>query len=100
MKDYKILILFDFYGDYLSDKQREIFDLYYNEDLSLSEIAENCSMTRQGARDYIKRTEFLLVELEDKLHFSAKATELKKIKNSVESGKAPIRMLYDFIDNF
>ena len=48
-------LLFDFYGETLTEKQRELFDLYYNEDLSLSEIAEHAGITRQGVRDSIKR---------------------------------------------
>ena len=39
---YRMTMLFDFYGDILTPRQRELFDLYYNEDLSLAEIAENC----------------------------------------------------------
>ena len=49
-------LLFDFYGETLTEKQRELFDLYYNEDLSLSEIAEHAGITRQGVRDSIKRS--------------------------------------------
>ena len=45
---YRMTMLFDFYGDILTDRQRELFDLYYNEDLSLAEIAENCGISRQG----------------------------------------------------
>ena len=52
-------LLFDFYGETLTEKQRELFDLYYNEDLSLSEIAEHAGITRQGVRDSIKRTPFM-----------------------------------------
>ena len=50
-------MLFDFYGDLLTDKQKELFDLYYNEDLSLSEIAEQAEISRQGVRDAIVRAE-------------------------------------------
>lgn len=59
-------LLFDFYGDMLTDRQKEFFDLYYNEDLSLSEIAENYGITRQGVRDVIVRAEGIMQELEDK----------------------------------
>ena len=54
-------LLFDFYGETLTEKQRELFDLYYNEDLSLSEIAEHAGITRQGVRDSIKRAEHALL---------------------------------------
>ena len=57
-------LLFDFYGETLTEKQRELFDLYYNEDLSLSEIAEHAGITRQGVRDSIKRAEHALHEME------------------------------------
>ena len=46
-------MLFDFYGELLTDKQKELFDLYYNEDLSLTEIAEHAEISRQGVRDQI-----------------------------------------------
>ena len=59
-------MLFDFYGELLTEKQREYFDLHYNEDLSLGEIAENYGITRQGVRDVIVRAEAVLTELEDK----------------------------------
>ena len=65
-------LLFDFYGETLTEKQRELFDLYYNEDLSLSEIAEHAGITRQGVRDSIKRAEHALHEMEDKLGLVAR----------------------------
>ncbi|NBI66235.1 DNA-binding protein [Pseudoflavonifractor sp. 60] len=63
---YRMAMLFDFYGDILTDRQKEFYDLYYNEDLSLGEIAENYGITRQGVRDVIVRAEAVLTELEDK----------------------------------
>lgn len=63
---YRMTLLFDFYGDMLTDRQKEFYDLYYNEDLSLAEIAENYGITRQGVRDVIVRAEGILTELEDK----------------------------------
>ena len=63
---YRMALLFDFYGDMLTDRQKEFFDLYYNEDLSLAEIAENYDITRQGVRDVIVRAEGIMQELEDK----------------------------------
>ena len=50
-------VLLDFYGPVLTDKQRVILTEYYDEDLSLAEIAENLGITRQGVRDGIKRAE-------------------------------------------
>ena len=63
---YRMAMLFDFYGDVLTDRQKEFYDLYYNEDLSLGEIAENYNISRQGVRDVIVRAEATLTELEDK----------------------------------
>ena len=54
---YRMTMLFDFYGELLTERQREFFDLYYNEDLSLTEIAENSGISRQGVRDVIVRAE-------------------------------------------
>lgn len=59
-------MLYDFYGELLTPRQREFFDLYYNEDLSLAEIAENNGITRQGVRDVIVRAENSMQDIEDK----------------------------------
>ena len=63
---YRMALLYDFYGDVLTERQKEFYDLYYNEDLSLAEIAENNGITRQGVRDVIVRAEGILTDLEDK----------------------------------
>ena len=65
---YRMAMLFDFYGDLLTDRQKEFYDLYYNEDLSLAEIAENYGISRQGVRDVIVRAEAAMTEIEDKTH--------------------------------
>ena len=59
-------MLLDLYGELLTDKQRECFDLHYNEDLSLSEIAEQLGISRQGVRDVIVRAEAYMTDIEDK----------------------------------
>jgi predicted DNA-binding protein YlxM (UPF0122 family) len=59
-------MLFDFFGDLLTEKQRDYFDLYHNEDFSLSEIAEKTGITRQGVHDIITRAEKSLLEMEHK----------------------------------
>ena len=66
-KDLEMGYLLDFYGEVLTQKQREMLRQYYNDDLSLSEIGENFGITRQGARDAIKHGEAALDELEAKL---------------------------------
>ena len=69
---YRMALLYDFYGDMLTDRQKEFYDLYYNEDLSLAEIAENYGITRQGVRDSIKRAEGTLLEMEERLGLARK----------------------------
>lgn len=66
-KNLQISVLLDFYGDMLTEKQREILEGYYNDDLSLGEIAEEREITRQGVRDAIKRAELQLTEMEERL---------------------------------
>lgn len=63
---YRMAMLFDFYGDLLTERQKEFYDLYYNDDLSLAEIAENYDITRQGVRDIIVRAERALEDIEEK----------------------------------
>ena len=66
-KDLKIGFLLDFYGEVLSERKRTVLDYYYNDDLSLAEISELTGITRQGARDGIKKAEGILLDLEEKL---------------------------------
>ena len=72
-KDLEMGYLLDFYGEVLTEKQREMLRQYYNDDLSLSEIGENFGITRQGARDAIKHGENALKELEEKVGFAARS---------------------------
>ena len=66
-KDLELSLLLDFYGPLLTEKQRTVFDWYYNEDLSLAEIAQSQGITRQGVRDTLKRAEQQMREMEDAL---------------------------------
>ncbi len=66
-KDLSVSVLMDFYSELLTEKQRDTMDLYYNQDYSLAEIAQNLDISRQGVRDFIKRGEKQLVEFEEKL---------------------------------
>lgn len=77
-KDLKWAYLIDTYGCLLTDKQLEVIDLYYNEDWSLAEIADNCGITRQGARDFIKRSEAVMAEYEEKLGLCAKRNYIRE----------------------
>lgn len=77
-KPLEMSLLFDFYGETLTENQRELFDLYYNEDLSLTEIAEHAGITRQGVRDGVKRAEHALRTLETKLGLVARYGDIEK----------------------
>ena len=76
-KDLRISFLMDFYGDMLTDKQKEVVQMYYNEDLSLGEIAQIAEITRQGVRDSIKRAEATLIELEERLGLARKFRQME-----------------------
>ncbi|MBE6883571.1 MAG: DNA-binding protein [Ruminococcaceae bacterium] len=77
-KNLKLSVLYDFYGNVLTEKQQEVFELYYSEDLSLAEIAEHTGITRQGVRDSIKHAEAALIEMEEKLCLLDKAKKLQE----------------------
>ncbi len=79
----EISILLDLYGETLTEKQRSYLDCYYNNDLSLSEIAENEGITRQGVRDAIKRAETLLYSMEEKLRFSERIYKIEENANAI-----------------
>lgn len=76
-KDLYVTLLFDFYHNMLTDKQAEVIDLYYNKDLSLSEISEHLFITRQGVRDSIKRAEMILKDAEENLGIAKRYMVIK-----------------------
>lgn len=78
MKNLEISVLMDFYGDMLTDKQKDVIELYYNEDLSLGEIAQHEGITRQGVRDSIKRGESLLLEMEQRLGLARRFRKMQE----------------------
>ena len=77
-KNVKVSILWQIYGKLLTNKQYEIINDYYNNDLSLSEIAENNNITRQAVRDVIKKGENKLFEFEEKLLIMKKMLKQEK----------------------
>lgn len=91
--------LIDCYGSVLSDRQRDVADLYYNDDLSLSEIGENCGITRQGARDAIKHAVSQLYALESSLGFVARGEKISELASEIlnKSSEAEIKKLAERI---
>ena len=83
-KNLEMGYLLDFYGEVLTDKQREMMSQYYHDDLSLSEIGENFGITRQGARDAIKHGESALLELEQKVGFAARYRRVQQTLEQLE----------------
>ena len=69
-KNLSVSLLMDFYGQLLTPKQLEALEYYYNDDLSLAEIADQMSISRQGVRDFIKRSETVMDEMESKLNLT------------------------------
>ena len=84
-KNLEVAYLLDYYGGMLTEKQREVVDLYYNEDLSLAEISEHAGITRQGVRDSIKRGEAQLLEMEQKLGLMARIRAMEQALEDVVS---------------
>lgn len=75
--------LIDIYGNALSARQKDVVDLYYNEDLSLAEISEHCGITRQGVRDAIKHGVETLNSLESALEFAKKSDTLATLASKI-----------------
>lgn len=77
-KDLSIAVLMDFYGGMLTDKRYDVLDMYYNQDMSLAEIAAELDISRQGVRDAIKHGERQLAELEEKLGLAKRFADIQK----------------------
>lgn len=90
---YRMTMLFDFYGELLTERQREFFDLYYNEDLSLSEIAENSGISRQGVRDVIVRAESAMQEIEDKTGLIRRFLQMQEHIAAIEEAAGELKTI-------
>ena len=94
-KSVEFSLLLDFYGQLLTDRQSELIDLYYNDDLSLAEISELTGITRQGARDAIKKAEHILLTYEEKLGMYSVFTEREKLSEEIVQRADALRKRYD-----
>ena len=99
-KDLELCTLLDFYGPFLSEKQRNLLHHYYNEDLSLSEIAENESITRQGVRDLIKRGEIQLKKYEEECGWCQNILALQQVLESDKSDTEKLDTIKDIANKF
>lgn len=84
-KDLHYVMLFDCYGEFLTERQKQVMELYYGEDLSLGEISELSDITRQAVRDSIKRSEEILLDMESKLKFAERLSALREKFAEIDS---------------
>lgn len=82
-----LIILYDYYGELLSDIQREYFEQYYFDNLSLSEISENDGKSRNAIHKCIKSSSSKLYEYEDKLKLYEKRQKLDKVLERIEDNE-------------
>lgn len=83
MEALEMTLLFDYYGDLLTDRQRMCFDLRYNQDMSLAEIAEELNVSRQGVHDNLSRAEALLRNMEEKTGCVRRDLTCRKAANTI-----------------
>ena len=91
-------MLLDFYGELLTEKQRDCFDMHYNEDLSLSEIAEQLGISRQGVWDNIRRAESALKEIEEKTGLIRRFTRNRLLMESLSEKMAELEKMLKTFD--
>ena len=80
---FALTLLFDYYGDLLTEKQRTCFDLYYNQDLTLAEIAEEAGISRQGVHDSLARAEAALRTMEEKTGCAGRDMKCRKVMEEI-----------------
>ena len=89
----RVNLLYDFYGNFLTGRQRECFELYYQHDLSLAEIADNNGISRQGVHDLIKRAVRTLEKTEKRLglaaRFALQEKDLRKLQELLAAEEVP-----------
>ncbi len=84
----QLTLLYDFYGELLTEKQKQVYEMHYQNDLSLTEIGEELSISRQAVRDQLKRAERILQGYEEKLQlisrFQAQKKAVQEMKHIIE----------------
>ena len=100
-----LIMLYSFYGTLLSDNKKRYFELYYHEDFSLGEIAEEFAISRQAVRDSLLKAEHALNNYEEKLHLFAQAEnrkqEVQAVLKSLTTGNSEesIKLLQKMLDH-
>ena len=90
MDNVQMLLLFDYYGELLTERQRMCFDLKYNQDLSLAEIAQELGVSRQGVFDNITRAEAHLARMEEKTGCVRRYLQTRKMIDVVLAAVEPM----------
>ena len=96
-KNLHIGYLLDFYGDILPERKRSVMDMYYNEDLSLAEIAAEIGISRQGVRDIIKKAEEELSFYETKLGLAKKLRNTEELANKLLKDAEALSLPDEFV---
>lgn len=91
----EMTLLFDYYGELLTDKQRACLDLRYNQDLSLGEIAQELGISRQGVYDNLSRAEAMLKHMEKKTGFLRREEKVRTCLRSIREAAEKIARLDD-----
>ena len=99
-KDMNIGFLLDFYGDVLKERRKDALDFYYNNDMSLSEIAEEMGISRQGVRDLIKRGELQLKKYEEECGWCQNVFSLQAIIDSDKSDTEKLNDIKEIVNKF
>lgn len=96
----QLTLLYDFYGELLTEKQKQVYEMHYQNDLSLTEIGEELSISRQAVRDQLKRTERILQGYEGKLQLISRfqtqkkaVQEMKQIIEDMEKKNPDVAMV-------
>lgn len=87
----EMTLLYDHYGELLTRRQRECFDLYYNQDLSLAEIAQELKVSRQGVYDNLSRAEAALRELEAKTGCVRRTMQIRQAARKIAAAADALR---------
>lgn len=91
----ELILLYDYYGDLLTDRQKECFELRYNQDLSLGEIGMELGISRQGVFDNLSRTEALLKNMEEKTGCVRRDLQCRKVMQTVFSAAKELSEIAD-----
>lgn len=91
----EMTLLFDYYGDLLTERQRACLDMRYNQDLSLTEIAQELGVSRQGVFDNLNRAEALLRNMEEKTGCVRRAMKQRKVLSDIQNAASAIESYPD-----